>query len=61
MRYYYAFAWAWVIMVGGLMFTPGGWSCPRCGVFELPIAGITVALGVVGLVTTLRAPRLAGA
>jgi len=48
-------AWAWIIIVGGLMITPGGISCIRCGpTLSLLIAVVSIVLGLVGLVATLR-------
>jgi hypothetical protein len=50
-------AWAWIIIVGGLMITPGGISCIRCGPsLNLVLAIVSIVLGVAGLVGTLRAP-----
>jgi hypothetical protein len=36
--------WAWIIFLGGLMITPGGVNCPKCG------AGLANALGIVSIV-----------
>ena len=48
-------AWAWIIIVGGLMITPGGISCIRCGPsLNLVIAIVSILLGVAGLIGTLK-------
>lgn len=48
-------AWAWIIIVGGLMITPGGISCPRCGpTLSLVIAVVSIVLGLAGLIGTLK-------
>ena len=53
-------AWAWIIIVGGLMITPGGISCPGCGrTLSLFIAIVSIVLGVAGLVGTLKGPAAA--
>jgi hypothetical protein len=50
-------AWAWIIIVGGLMITPGGITCIRCGpTLSMLIAVISIVLGLAGLVGALRAP-----
>jgi hypothetical protein len=49
------FAWAWIIIVGGLMITPGGISCIRCGPsLSMLIAVVSIVLGIAGLVGTIR-------
>jgi hypothetical protein len=51
-------AWAWVIIIGGLMFTPGGVTCIACGaVLNNVIAIISIAIGVVGFATQAMAQR----
>jgi hypothetical protein len=54
-------AWAWVIALGtGIILTPRGPICTVCGPgFNVAIAVITVVIGALGLVTTLRQPRSA--
>ena len=48
-------AWAWIIIVGGLMITPGGISCPGCGrTLSLFIGIVSIVLGLAGLVGTLK-------
>lgn len=57
-----ALAWAWIIIIGGLMITPGGISCIACGVTGTQVFGvINILIGAVGLVATFRAPRTAAA
>jgi hypothetical protein len=43
--------WAWIIMIGGLMFTPGGISCPGCtaGVTEI-LGAVSIGLGIAGFI-----------
>jgi hypothetical protein len=59
-------AWAWIIIVGGLMITPGGVWCIACGqVVNAPgyigqtavrvVAAIAIVLGLVGIVTEGKA------
>ena len=59
-------AWAWMIIVGGLLITPGGIWCIACGqVVNAPgfigetavkvVAVVTIVLGLVGIVTDGRA------
>lgn len=46
---YRELAWAWIIIVGGLMITPGGIECIACGTALTRILGvISVAIGVTG-------------
>jgi hypothetical protein len=48
-------AWAWVIIIGGLMFTPGGLTCIACGAaLNNLIAIVSIAIGVVGFATQAR-------
>jgi hypothetical protein len=56
-------AWAWIIIVGGLLITPGGVWCIACGPASrgyigdtavLIIGLVSVVVGVVGLVGALR-------
>lgn len=52
-------AWAWIIIIGGLMLTPDGkWTCIVCGEtlsFVLPI--VTLGVGVFGLVSSVVIAR----
>lgn len=65
-RWGWVLAWAWIIVVGGLMITPGGVGCIKCGptdpgylgdpvIYVLAIGAIVI--GVIGLINALRAPR----
>ena len=48
-------AWAWIIIVGGLMITPGGIECIVCGPVVTKLIGvISVAIGVAGFVINQR-------
>ena len=52
---YRELAWAWIIIVGGLMITPGGIECIACGPLISKILGvISVAIGVAGFVLGRR-------
>lgn len=52
---YRELAWAWIIIVGGLMITPGGIECIACGPLVTKILGvISVAIGVAGFVLGRR-------
>lgn len=58
--FYRELAWAWIIIVGGLMITPRGVECIACGRPLTVILGlISVAIGVTGFVAGRRAPVLA--
>ncbi len=52
---YYAFAWAWIIYLGGLIITPGGIGCTICDGFLAfkAIGVILIAFGITGFVTNL--------
>lgn len=57
---FYVLAWAWLIVIGGLMITPGGISCIKCGrLFESILATVSIGMGVIGLATQFasKAPR----
>jgi hypothetical protein len=52
--------WAWIIIIGGLMITPGGVSCPRCGAGLTDLFGIvSIVLGVLGFVSRVVESRVA--
>jgi hypothetical protein len=59
----YYLAWAWIIIIGGLMITPGGVICIACGPGEPGYLGgtvirvlgvISVAIGLTGLINQVR-------
>jgi hypothetical protein len=59
----YYLAWAWLIIIGGLMITPGGVFCIACGPGEPGYLGgtvirvlgvISVAVGLTGLINQVR-------
>ena len=55
MKFIRYIAWAWIIIVGGLMITPGGIECIRCGNPLSRILGvISILLGIAGLASELR-------
>ena len=46
---YRELAWAWIIIVGGGILTPGGFVCTRCGpLLTIGISVISVAIGTIG-------------
>lgn len=48
-------AWAWLIIIGGLMIYPGGIQCIVCGPLVTQIMGvISVVIGVMGFATARR-------
>lgn len=50
-RYLIVLAWAWIIILGALMITPGGIQCIACGALLTKALGvISVAIGIGGLV-----------
>ena len=52
--------WAWIIIIGGLMITPGGVSCPKCGAGLTDLLGIvSIVLGVLGFVSRVVESRVA--
>jgi hypothetical protein len=64
-RYIVYLAWAWEILIGGLLITPGGVFCIACGtIVQAPgyigrpatmvIGVLAIALGVVGIATAGR-------
>jgi hypothetical protein len=47
--------WAWVIIIGGFMITPGGIFCIVCGPILTKIIGIiSIALGVMGIISFFK-------
>ena len=54
-------AWAWIIIVGGLMFVPGGFECIKCGPGLTKVLGvISIVLGIAGLAMDWRARTARG-
>ena len=64
-RFLYVFAWVWMIIVGGLLITPGGIFCIVCGaaidasgfigkpaVFVIGI--VSIIIGIIGLVASKK-------
>jgi predicted phage tail protein len=67
-RFFYVFAWVWMIIVGGLLITPGGIFCIVCGatidasgyigkpaVFVIGI--VSIIIGIIGLVASKKNKR----
>jgi hypothetical protein len=60
-RFIIILAWAWIIIVGGLIITPGGIGCIRCGTtLNFLIGVVTIVLGLAGLVGTLKGRTTVG-
>jgi len=68
-RIYNYLAWAWMILIGGLLITPGGVLCIRCGpsnpgyvgdIFVNILGIVAVAFGVIGLVGAIRGRSIGG-
>jgi hypothetical protein len=64
-RFFYVFAWVWMIIVGVLLITPGGIFCIVCGatidaagfigktpVFVMGI--VSIFIGIIGLVASKK-------
>lgn len=64
-RFFYVFVWVWMIIVGGLLITPGGIFCIVCGanidasgyigkpaVFVIGI--VSIIIGIIGLVASKK-------
>jgi hypothetical protein len=63
MRFTRALAWAWMIIIGGLLITPGGVFCIACGRNSAGYIGdtavlilglVSLVLGAVGIVGAIR-------
>lgn len=51
-KYISPITWAWIIIIGVLMITPGGVECIACGTTITRIIGvISVVLGIAAFVT----------
>jgi hypothetical protein len=55
-------AWVWIIIIGGLMITPGGTLCIKCGPGDPGYLGdnvinvlgvVSIAIGIAGLVASI--------
>lgn len=56
MKYIGPLTWAWVIIIGALMITPGGIECIACGASLTKVIGaISVIIGVAAFVVNRRA------
>jgi len=56
MKYIGPLTWIWVIILGGLMITPGGVTCIKCGPVLTQIIGvISILIGIVAFVANQRA------
>jgi len=65
----YYLAWAWMIVIGGWLITPGGRWCIKCGPGNPNYIGdpfvnilgiVAIALGMIGLVATIRGQSVKG-
>jgi Subtilase family len=68
-RFYYYLAWAWMILIGALLITPGGVFCIKCGpanpgyigdVFVNILGVVAIAIGAIGLVGAIRGQAVGG-
>jgi hypothetical protein len=47
MKYMLVLAWAWLIILGALMITPGGVQCLVCGVLVTKVLGLfSIIVGI---------------
>ncbi|HSF73020.1 MAG TPA: hypothetical protein VLA84_04380 [Microcoleus sp.] len=54
-------AWAWIIVIGGLMITPGGIDCIACGPLLTRFMGvISILIGISGLAIGFREQSVSG-
>jgi hypothetical protein len=54
-------AWAWVIVIGGLMITPGGIDCTTCGPLLTRFMGvISILIGISGLAISFSERSVSG-
>lgn len=59
-KWFYVLAWAWIIIIGGLMITPGGIDCIACGpAMTWAMGVVSIALGALGFVSRAVADRAA--
>jgi len=58
-KWFAILCWAWLIIIGGLMITPGGVQCIACGPFVTTLVGIaSIVLGILGFVSGVLAGRV---
>ena len=54
-------AWAWIIVIGGLMITPGGINCIVCGHLLTKFMGvISILIGISGLAISFSERSVSG-
>ena len=54
-------AWAWIIVIGGLMITPGGINCFVCGPLLTKFMGvISILIGISGLAISFSERSVSG-
>lgn len=50
--------WAWTIIIGGLMITPGGITCIKCGpTLNLLLGVASIVLGAAGFIAGRRSSQ----
>jgi hypothetical protein len=55
MKYVLVLAWAWLIILGALMITPGGVQCLVCGVLLTKVLGLlSIIVGIAAFVINQR-------
>ena len=55
MKYMLVLAWAWLIILGALMITPGGVQCLVCGVLVTKVLGLlSIIFGIAGFAINQR-------
>jgi hypothetical protein len=60
-KFFRPLAWAWIIILGGLMITPGGINCIVCGLFLTRLMGIiSILIGISGLAVSFREQSVSG-
>ncbi len=54
-------AWAWIIIIGGLMIYPGGIECIVCGPLFTKIIGVvSILIGLGGFATSMGSKSVGG-
>jgi hypothetical protein len=60
-KFFRPLAWAWIIILGGLMITPGGINCIVCGLLLTRLIGIiSILIGISGLAVSFREQSVSG-